>query len=71
MKNKIALSFILCFLLGYIGCKKADTVPVAPPIVQIDNVNYYKWTHYTPQDLDDYMAVKDDKNKCNNCHSAK
>ena len=71
MRNKIAISVILCFLLGYVGCKKAETNPVVPPIVQTDNKDTYKWSHYTQQDLDDYLATKEDKKKCNNCHSTK
>lgn len=71
MKNKIAISFIMCFLLGYIGCKKAESNPAVPPIVQTDDADYYKWSHYSQQDLDDYLAMKDDKKKCNNCHSTK
>ena len=71
MKNKIAISFILCFLLGYVGCKKAETNPAAPVIVQTDDTSNYKWSHYTPQDLNDYLSTKDDKKKCNNCHATK
>lgn len=71
MKNKIAISFILCFLLAYVGCKKAEPNPVAPPIVQTDDSNYFKGSHYTQQDLADYLASKEDKKKCNNCHATK
>lgn len=71
MKNKITISLFLCFLLAYVGCKKAEVIPVATPIVQTEDSAYYKWTHYTQEDLDDCLASKEDKKKCNNCHSSK
>lgn len=43
----------------------------APPIIQTDEADYYKFTHYNQQDLDDFINAVDDKKKCNDCHSTK
>lgn len=72
MKNKIVISVFVCFLITYVGCKKADDMAsTAPPIIQSDEADYYKFTHYNQQDLDDFFNAVDDKKKCNNCHASK
>ena len=71
MKNKIAISVFVCFLITYVGCKKADMANTSPPIIQTDEADYYKFTHYDQQGLDDFFNAVDDKKKCNNCHTAK
>jgi len=72
MKNKIVISVFICFLLAYVGCKKAELdTPKAPPIDEISLGNskmLITRSHYTIEELNEYTSGH--KGKCNKCHSS-